>query len=744
MTVPLQNPFSTYTGNGVTTNFAYTFKLATSADLRVLVEGVLQTTGYNVTNAGNDSGGSIVFTVAPAAGARIVFARDVVLQRLTDYQYAGDFLSPTVNLDFDRLWMALQDQSRLYSRAIKIPLDENTVTTLPSAVNRAGRFLAFDSEGNVTTSFGPELQGLAVLLADRASAAKGSALIGYKRPSVGSLGRTLSDKLGEILSVKDFGAKGDGTTDDTAAIRAAVAVSAGKTLLFPPGDYKVVDGFILNGDNTHIVGYGARILYSQISVGSYFHCIAMSGNHISVRGLSIIGPVGAIRNSTGFGMSFGGLTDTQDVTVEDCLFDGIGSAGAWFTNVVNSKFINNTIQNCHADGVHWSDGCFEIVCTGNRVKDCDDDHIAIVNDQVETPARLVGVSVISGNIILGSAGKWGNGIALIGAQSTLVTGNQIDGLTGAGIASYSYVDPDPANYTDFLVIEGNHITNCGRPTTATEFHPDSIFIGVGVYLEGVKKATVKGNTISNLGYQEGKVCGAIRVAAVGVAVVTDNHIYDTLCDGVYSTVATEALSICRNDFGYIGRTSIRVAGTAAICTVSNNTFYVGGATSDIDINLPSTPVNCDYSGSRPTSVISLNRGSAVKANFNAYSPFGQAVHVGSYAKLFTGTERHDLSGSFEPSGSVFTVPNTGQYVFSGGMVVNNSANNNIYLALFVNGNPYVVLAGPASPSAVIGGSYSGTTQPIQLVKGDQIWLSASSSITANTMPDSTYFGGYQL
>jgi polygalacturonase len=49
---------------------------------------------------------------------------------------------------------------------------------------------------------------------------------------------TLQDKVRESLSVKDFGAVGDGVTDDTAAFTHALAYTDGKTpVLVPPGSY---------------------------------------------------------------------------------------------------------------------------------------------------------------------------------------------------------------------------------------------------------------------------------------------------------------------------------------------------------------------------------------------------------------------------------------------------------------------------------------------------------------------------
>jgi len=66
----------------------------------------------------------------------------------------------------------------------------------------------------------------------------------FTQTGAGAVQRTVESKLQDVASVKDFGAVGDGVTDDTVAIQAAidaVSVAGGGTLFVPPGTYYVTN-----------------------------------------------------------------------------------------------------------------------------------------------------------------------------------------------------------------------------------------------------------------------------------------------------------------------------------------------------------------------------------------------------------------------------------------------------------------------------------------------------------------------
>jgi hypothetical protein len=240
MPVQEQTTYTEHVGNGVTTTFAYQFKVLELQDLEVQVDGVIQVGNYSVTGLGVDAGGTVVFDVAPANLAAILLISEVVLERATDYQEDGDLQSGTLDDDFDRLWLAAQGGKAKISSAIRVPVPEQ-VPPLPKAASRKDRLLAFDA-----TTGAPELSEFtATQVANAVAAAYGTGstldALTFIQAGADAVPRTAQDKMREnvSVSVKDYGAKGDGVTDDSDAINAALqyAANVGGEVLFPPGTY---------------------------------------------------------------------------------------------------------------------------------------------------------------------------------------------------------------------------------------------------------------------------------------------------------------------------------------------------------------------------------------------------------------------------------------------------------------------------------------------------------------------------
>ena len=55
----------------------------------------------------------------------------------------------------------------------------------------------------------------------------------------GDTARSLVNRFADTVNVKDFGAAGDGITNDTVAIQSCISSNAGKSIFFPDGGYVI-------------------------------------------------------------------------------------------------------------------------------------------------------------------------------------------------------------------------------------------------------------------------------------------------------------------------------------------------------------------------------------------------------------------------------------------------------------------------------------------------------------------------
>jgi hypothetical protein len=93
----------------------------------------------------------------------------------------------------------------------------------------------------------------------------------YDPPFTAGVQTNAEVKLAQTVSVKDFGAVGNGTTDDTAAIQAAVTYvqTSGNALYFPSGTYRITST-ITNSSRIRLDGdshYSSIILWDSSAAG---------------------------------------------------------------------------------------------------------------------------------------------------------------------------------------------------------------------------------------------------------------------------------------------------------------------------------------------------------------------------------------------------------------------------------------------------------------------------------------------
>lgn len=147
------------------TVFSMPFDFFDNDDVKVYVDGSLQTLGSDYTISGGDGSTGNVNFVSPVVGAeggsKIGIARRVSLERVTDFVAGQDINRAALNTQFDTLTAIAADLEDQVSRSIRLPDyndDVNPVLDLPDLETRKGKYLGFDP-----VSGAPLVAGLSTL-----------------------------------------------------------------------------------------------------------------------------------------------------------------------------------------------------------------------------------------------------------------------------------------------------------------------------------------------------------------------------------------------------------------------------------------------------------------------------------------------------------------------------------------------------------------------------------------------------
>jgi hypothetical protein len=285
--------------------------------------------------------------------------------------------------------------------------------------------------------------------------------VSFIQAGAGAVTRTAQSKMRDVVSVKDFGAVGDGVADDTAAIQACIdsLASTGGVVHFPPGTYRIArnigtndrwgikvtaSNIKLSGDQATLRRYNTDIstyalAYPILLVGTPDSNVSAATENIIVEGFTFQGEntrhalAGSAPNDFRDAIY---AKNTKNLVVQNNTFTAIDSSVITYQKPVvydyansvyynttknyNSKFLNNTcLATSHAvvgrSFIHavTALGIDNLLVEGNYFEWCDD---AVASDttydleKIETDTFTPTVAGWS----LGAVKRTGRGVVVNG------------------------------------------------------------------------------------------------------------------------------------------------------------------------------------------------------------------------------------------------------------------------------------------------------------------------------------------
>lgn len=604
-----------YSGSSGVGPYAFTFEILDQNDIAVYFNStaLTLTTDYSVTINANGTG-SVTLVVGtnipstPDANDLIIIvgARDI--ERTTDFVTAGDLRAESLNEQLDSLTIFDQQIDERVERSIKAPAYDPTGINmvLPSKADRSGKILGFSSltgDPVVSTTTVTQLDALQAAQADTNNAAG----LLYDPAGAGAQQTTVQAKLREFVSIKDFGAVGDGVTNDRAALQAAL--NTGKSVLIPSGTFLFNSSVSFTAENQSIFGIGNDSILKSGAGSVYINSVGF--DNLSVRDLQIdgTGTNGGIRVIDGsqkfdvLNIYFKGggqrvwLWTCDHVTVQNCTFDSTGY-GVIAQSGHSSNYVlvdGNIAKNMLSDFVeaNTASAPAEFWTISNNIYTGSASY-----PTPKTEERFVGITnvrgvIITGNLVRNSAGD--APVHLEGALGeTIISNNIFDNCITSNQNGYIYL----INSSEDVIISANIFlrtdaslpqayavdTISGNYNNSITFTNNRVMgVAAGGNLSGVSlgfqqgATTISNNTFENLEY-------GITHINVGGSTLVSNNKFQSCEEGIFlqrtsSSVAGTNWTVLGNDFrGTTGTNDIyaipNTNGTGAPkrWTVQNNVF----------------------------------------------------------------------------------------------------------------------------------------------------------------------------
>lgn len=278
----------TYTASGPSGSFAVNAPVFDAAGLALYAvntgTGEIYNPAFAVVLAADRMSATVNVAAGLTTGHKVVVYRVEVLSQVQPLSASGPFAGPTAERMIDRLAADVQALKNRVDRALHFPMADNTPAgEIAIASQRSGKVVGFDADGQVTLlSNVPVSPQVALgtfwqtaLLASTEAAAR------------------IALKVEKTISVRRFGAVGNGVTNDSDAFNAAAAEaqSIGGTVLIPTGTY-ALKNFRVFSKTTVVCEGGVRLVpFDTADLTSSNSVVQIDGDDIAWYGGEIVSPI---------------------------------------------------------------------------------------------------------------------------------------------------------------------------------------------------------------------------------------------------------------------------------------------------------------------------------------------------------------------------------------------------------------------------------------------------------------------
>jgi hypothetical protein len=265
----------------------------------------------------------------------------------------------------------------------------------------------------------------------------------------------------------DFGAKGDGATDDTAAIQNAFDTVNGGTLIFPPGTYLRGNLTVTNKSGILYQGYGANLVINAAN-----SAIMMFGTckDLTWEGFNITGSGNDADYHQGFANNSG--QNYSNITIKNCRIQNVSigiDINADLGGTVDDIYIlNNTLNNIvgttsgHGYGIHFAN-CTNSLIFGNKINAAQ--RHSIYHAKGGRGNRIINNTITNHRDGV-ATGAYYPAITIYRSDSVLCMGNIISGFNDGGIGVMSDNDSPPGFNCYNIDVINNMLINQHNTTPA--------------------------------------------------------------------------------------------------------------------------------------------------------------------------------------------------------------------------------------------------------------------------------------